>query len=712
MRKPMRRRRYLKIFLLAIFCVSLLQVVSWLPLAGRAPVASAHAFVIGSDPIDGSTVSKPPSVVRIYFDAPIAPASRASVYAFPPGAPASGVLVNAGPSVINPANPNELDTPLLPASKLPQGGYEVRWTALSLTDGHTTSGLIGFNLGASSLGVAGTPTLGPSTSNYFPRIDLQGGLAVAWDWLTLLALLFWIGILLTDYLILPRSAPAAFLAQVRKHSRSLQLLCLLALLVGEVINLILRATSFTQTLGNGGISFAVIVQFVLSTNYGRLWLARMVLLLLALLFHRTSNARRKPAQGVPTTPAPTRASKRFSQLRQQARPTAGPAPSTSAIPAFMRAQARVSGAVASVSPTRGTGASLPRITTNLALDEVPRPEPSSWQVVGRLVLAGLIVLTLVLSNEIVNLTPLPISVGIFSWLALAAQAAWFGPLAYLGLVLLPILPTTDPDHHAETLVTILKRALPWLLASLGVLLVGEIFLTEATLQVPAQLLSDSYGRALLVRALLLLLMLVFTGYLLFFLLPSLQRQTVLLPVVNAEMPARRARRFALEKTERLVKRTLDALSGLAAVTLICLALMNFFAPPVVFPKVNYQALVNQSSPTGNSPTPVSQTQQAGDLAVTLRLNPARVGVTNTLVLTLSDAQGRAVSDATVKLRINMEIMDMGEVDATAQGRGSGYSATFPANQTFTMGGAWVVQVEIDRPNQSPVHLTFQVLITA
>src|SRR5579875_3550330 len=133
MRKPMRRRRYLKICLLAIFWVSLLQVASWLPLAGRAPVASAHAFVIGSDPIDGSTVSKPPSVVRIYFDAPIAPASRASVYAFPPDAPANGLLVNAGHSNVNASNPKELDVPLLPAGKLPPGSYEVRWVALSMT---------------------------------------------------------------------------------------------------------------------------------------------------------------------------------------------------------------------------------------------------------------------------------------------------------------------------------------------------------------------------------------------------------------------------------------------------------------------------------------------------------------------------------------------------------------------------------------------------
>src|SRR5581483_4083784 len=187
---------------------------------------------------------------------------------------------------------------------------------------------------------------------------------------------------------------------------------LLALLVGEIINLILRATFFTQALGNGGVSFDVVVHFGLSTNYGRLWLARLVLLLLALLFHWTDNARRQQARSAPVTPAPGRASTRFGQLRQQARPTSGPAPSTFAIPAFMRAQARMSGAVASVSPTRGTGASLPRITTDLALDETSVPEPSNWQVIGWLILSGLIILTLALSNEILNLTSLPVSAGI------------------------------------------------------------------------------------------------------------------------------------------------------------------------------------------------------------------------------------------------------------------------------------------------------------
>ena len=710
----MQKRRYPKILFLAVLCMCLLQAVSWLPFGGHIPTASAHSFVVGSDPIDGSTISKAPSLVRIYFDAPLAAVSQASVLAFPPGAPANGLPVNAGRSVINATNSSELDTPLIPASALPQGSYEVRWTALSLTDGHTTSGLIGFNLGASSVGLAGVPTLGPSTSNYSPHLNLQGVLSVAWDWLVLLALLFWAGVLLTDYLIIPRTAPAAFLAQARKNSRSLQMLCLLALLVGEIINLILRATSFTQTLGQSGISLDAITQFTIHTNYGLLWLARVALLLVALLLHWMSAARQGSSQHLPITPAPGKSSTRLGQLRQQARTGATqdvPATPTALALTLAPSPGKVTGAVAAYgSSTRGATASQPKITINFQRDDATVHAHSTEQVVGWLVLVGLVLLSLVLSNEIIQLAPLQLSAGILSWLALAAQAAWFGSLAYLGLILLPQLPASDPDHHAETLVMLLKRAKPLLLSAIGVLLVSEVFLSEATIQAPAQLLNDPYGRALLVRASLLVLMLLFTGYTLFVLLPKLQRQTVLLPVVNSGMPARRTRQFALDKTERTVKRALNTLAGLAAATLICVALMNFFAPPVIFPNVDYQALANQPATTGNAPAPSSSTQQTGNLTAKLQVQPARVGVSNTITLTLSDAQGKPVSDATVKLSLNMEIMNMGTANATINGGSSTYVTTFAAGKTFSMAGAWVVQVEIDRPGQSPAHLTFQVMV--
>ncbi len=700
---------YLKIFFRAIFCASLLLLGSWLPLAGPAPIVSAHSFVIGSEPVDGSTVSKAPSVVRIFFDAPIASASQANVYAFPPGAPANGLLVNAGQSNINANNSRELDTVLLPANKLPQGGYEVRWTALSLTDGHTTSGLIGFNLGQSSTGATGIPTLGPSTSNYFPQLSLQGTLAVAWDWLVLLALFFWVGIAVTEYFIVPRSASATFLAQARKHSGSLQTLCLAALLAGEVLNLILRSMTFTSTLTGTRINVDGLSQLVLYTHYGWLWLVRVSLLALALLLlgwnaYRQGQVQASLAGSVSTS---SQASRRFRQLRQQVRQENTPGISAKPAPAPLptRSQARVTSAVAV--PARSTTAALPRITRPI---ETPAHTPGTWQMLVELVLAALVMLTLVLSNEVTQLTTLPISTGVLMWLGLAAQGIWFGCIAYLGLILLPLLPKADPDHHAETLVRTLRCALPWLLSALSVLLVSGLVLGEATIQVPEQLLNDPYGRAFLVRALLILLMLIFTGYTLFFLLPKLQRQTVLLPVVNAEMPARRTRTFALERTERTIKRALHTLTCLAAATLLCVAIMNFFAPPVVFPNVDYSALVNPASTTSNPAPPASQTQQAGDLTATLQVLPAHAGVTNTVLLTLNDAQGKAVTDATVKLSINMVIMNMGTANVTLPGGNAAYTTSFTAKQAFSMAGPWTLQIEVDRPGQPPVSMTFQVLV--
>jgi putative copper export protein len=600
---------------------------------------------------------------------------------------------------------------------LPQGGYEVHWTAISTTDGYTTSGLIGFNLGQSSLGAGGTPLLGPSTSNYFPQLSLQGILSIAWNWLSLLALFGWIGILVTNYIIVPRATPVALVVQVRRHSRSLQTLCLLAILVGEVINLVLRGASLTATQGNGGIDVNTITQLVLATNYGHLWLLRMGLLVLALIFLWWFSYRQDQPPNTAALPTNQsgKANSRFTQIRQQVRMEYAQESTTltsASMPVRAHTQARITGAVVAtnVSPPRGTTASFSKLAGKGRMTEAESTvhEPRAWYIVSWLVLAGLIMLTLALSNEIIQLTPLPISTVVITWLALAAQAVWFGCIGYLGLILLPLLPTIDPDRHTEDLLLILKQATPLLLSAIGIQVVSNLFIGEATIQVPGQLLTDPYGRAYLVRALLLMLMIIFTVYLLFFLVPSLQRQTVLLPVVDAELPARRTRQRTLNRTESTIKRALHALTALAAATLICLSLMDFFAPPVVFPNIQY---TNPPLPAGqSSATGTTQTQKAGGLSVSLRVLPARAGVTNTVTLSLVNSQGQLVSNARVILTINMEIMDMGITNKTISSGSPTYIATFQANQAFAMAGTWNMQVEIDLPNQPPLHLTFQIPI--
>ncbi len=145
--------------------LSILLGLSWLPFFSQAPAALAHAFVIGSDPVDGSTIATAPPVIRIFFNAEISAASNARVFVFAPGGPANGSEVDAGHSYIPANHARELDTPLIAVSSLPQGSYEVKWSALALDDGHATHGLIGFNVGTSVTGLTGTPILGPSTSN-------------------------------------------------------------------------------------------------------------------------------------------------------------------------------------------------------------------------------------------------------------------------------------------------------------------------------------------------------------------------------------------------------------------------------------------------------------------------------------------------------------------------------------------------------------------
>jgi hypothetical protein len=76
----MRRRSFLRPLLLAVLSLLMLLSLNWLPLGFRPPAALAHAFVIGSDPVDGSTLNTAPSAVSIFFNVPISSASSASVY--------------------------------------------------------------------------------------------------------------------------------------------------------------------------------------------------------------------------------------------------------------------------------------------------------------------------------------------------------------------------------------------------------------------------------------------------------------------------------------------------------------------------------------------------------------------------------------------------------------------------------------------------------
>jgi uncharacterized GH25 family protein len=130
--------------------------------------------------------------------------------------------------------------------------------------------------------------------------------------------------------------------------------------------------------------------------------------------------------------------------------------------------------------------------------------------------------------------------------------------------------------------------------------------------------------------------------------------------------------------------------------------MSFFAPPIVFPPLNYT--------TSQSSTSI-QTKHLGDLSVTLQVLPARIHYANSVVITMLDSQGNPVTNAQIELATNMEVMDMGTAHAMIKGGNPTYTARFDKDAAFSMFGLWDIGVRISRPNHAPVQGIFQVTLT-
>lgn len=638
--------------------------------------AQAHAYVIGSDPVDGSTINTAPSIVRIFFNSEISSISVAHIYSV-----GSGTLADAAaaPSFISPSSSREMDILLKPPASLPQGSYEVRWTAVSNADGHTTFGLIGFNLGVSSTGLSGTPLLGPSTSNDLADIrafNTVSILSITWEWLVSTALVLWIGILGIERFVLKGSDDTvALAARIKRQTYSLQWLCLGTALVGELVSLILRSNRLSQQVSGVGFDFTLLSQLTINTNYGRLWLARIALIIIAigLLYWRSQKQAKAPA------PEPPRTSNRTGLQR---------------ITLDLR--------------TNTTGSLLKE---RLEIKPAPPVSPATQRYLSIwLLLAGLIILTQSLSSAAAQVVQPHISAIVLDWLYRAAEGIWFGGVAYLGYIVLPLLPRVELEHRAETVALLLRRLVPYLLSCISIMLFSTLFSAEVSISSGQQLLNDPYGRTLLVQLILLTLTLLLSLYALFVLRSRFTHQALFLPVVNAELPARRTRQSALERTWRHLKRALNVQTWLTAGILLCASVLSFYAPPIVFPATTYSnpPAAIQATPTT---TVTTQTKRVADLSLALQVLPGRVGQSNTVTLAIADNKGSPVTNARVSLSVNMQIMDMGIAHKTINGGHPTYSATFAKTESFDMAGLWVLHVAIQRPGRPLVQTSFQANLT-
>lgn len=110
-----------------------------------------------------------------------------------------------------------------------------------------------------------------------------------------------------------------------------------------------------------------------------------------------------------------------------------------------------------------------------------------------------------------------------------------------------------------------------------------------------------------------------------------------------------------------------------------------------------------------SATGVTQTAQAGELRVTLRMDAAALGQ-RVVELLVADTAGKPVDIGAVRLRFAMIGMDMGNTEINAQPVSAGhFQASGPF---FTMAGDWMVEATLLRDGKTPLLVPFTTAIAA
>jgi copper transport protein len=245
-------------------CAALLGLSLWLLLSAQP--ASAHAVLVGSQPASGATLAAAPRVVQLRFSEDLAPRFASARLVDRDGRTVPGTRV-----VTSRDDPRRL---ALELPTLPDAAYGVLWQVLAEADGHTTSGVVVFNVGGGSRSL----TLGDG-----PEEAVARPADVARRWLGVCLLAGLIGAFAVATFVLGRvgsAHPAGMLAVVTRTARR-RLLTLAAVCaalaavagVGDVV-----AEAARQAPGVGG-SRATVVQLLAATRWGRLWLVQEAALL-------------------------------------------------------------------------------------------------------------------------------------------------------------------------------------------------------------------------------------------------------------------------------------------------------------------------------------------------------------------------------------------------------------------------------------------------
>jgi Putative copper export protein len=300
-------------------------------------------------------------------------------------------------------------------------------------------------------------------------------------------------------------------------------------------------------------------------------------------------------------------------------------------------------------------------------------------------------------------TATPLTSILLDWIHLAAAAIWVGGLAALALALHQTGEEVNSAHNLHPFRTALTRFSRLALGSAAALAISGVIAALSYLRTVSDLWLTDYGRALLAKSVLFGILIGFGAYHALL----LRRETAWHTGEKARALVRRFRRsLPLEATIAIV------VAGIAGV-LTSLPLPGAVAmpTPAIAPTVVASIPTVIVTPTPlppPTPQPFIATRPAGDLRVTLRIEPAVPG-RNQVHILITDAQNRPRDVQRVRVTLWMRDRDIGETSVIAEPDGRG--AYVVRDQLLGIARVWHVHVHVRRIDADDATADFQLSIS-
>ena len=293
---------------------------------------------------------------------------------------------------------------------------------------------------------------------------------------------------------------------------------------------------------------------------------------------------------------------------------------------------------------------------------------------------------------------------LLDWLHLLGAALWIGSMLYITASYLPMLKSSPPVERARSLIRTLPRYS--LFAITGVIIIAITGPFNATVHMNSwnQLLTTPYGRALVVKALLVvtLLLIAVIEALLFRPQLATQYKKYLTATDAVKLRTATGTNRLVDFTAQQVKRLEERVSRASSRLMPVLCWESLLGVAIILCSGMLTVFAGTLSPATAQPQPTTQSKPFHTTVLTtdhtftveFDVSPNRFG-TNLFMVSVLDSKGIPDTHVAVSLTSTMLDMDMGTNRITLQPDGKGH---LNAQGELSMGGNWQIRILIRTPD--------------